>query len=168
MFAETTAAIAAAKEAYALVKVLKEARDQSVIDSATGRLNEKITELQMLNAELASLYHAERQVTMKLTDENAKIEMFSAQAAEYEIYRTAASSVVYRSKSATNNEIGHYYLCAHCYQNRIISILQPSTDKLVKAGYFVHYCPACKNEFKMDKSQGISDEALRQASRKLA
>lgn len=158
--------VAAAKQAYDLLKVIKDSRDQAIISGAIGDLHGKITELQMLNAELSGLYQSEREVAVKLREEKAKIEMFSIQAAEYEIHKTAASSVVYRSNSATNNEIGHYYLCAHCYQNRIISILQPSTDKLVKAGYFVHYCPACKNEFKMDKAQGISEETLRQASRR--
>ncbi|MGV3346394.1 hypothetical protein ACGVWS_11885 [Enterobacteriaceae bacterium LUAb1] len=154
MFAETTAAITAAKEAYELIKVLKNARDQTVVDNATGKLHEKIIELQMLNAELASLYHAEKQITIKLASENAKIEMFTAQAAEYEIHKTTAGSIVYRSKSPADNEVGCYYLCAHCYQERKISVLQP-TGKTVpcSSGDYCQqsFCPSCNTQFVMHK-----------------
>ena len=144
-----------AKQAYDLLKVIKEGRDSSLVAQAVGDLHEKITELQMLNSELASLYHAEKQVTMKLTDENTKIQMFAAQSAEYEIHKTAAGSIVYRSKTAADSEIGLYYLCAHCYQNRIISILQPSTKTYKSGGYLVHCCHQCESEFKMGKAPPV-------------
>ncbi|MFG6077741.1 hypothetical protein [Erwinia sp. OPT-41] len=154
MFAETTAAITAAKEAYALVKVLKDAREQSVIDKATGELHEKITELQMLNAELASLYHAEKQVTMQLTEENAQIKMFALQSSQYEIHTMESGSTVYRLKAVPDPDMKTHYLCANCYQKREISILQP-TGKVI-ADSASNYCkqslcPACGTTFLMHR-----------------
>ncbi|WP_440590443.1 hypothetical protein, partial [Salmonella enterica] len=58
--------IAAAKQAYELIKLITNTRDQAVINKAAGELSEKITELQITNAELAGLYQAERDVTVKL------------------------------------------------------------------------------------------------------
>lgn len=60
-------------------------------------------------------------------------------------------SVVYRSKNPAESSAPHHYLCAHCYQEQTISILQPSTERNRSAGFFVSYCPRCKNEFRMGK-----------------
>ncbi|BCU90728.1 Uncharacterised protein [Yersinia pseudotuberculosis] len=149
---DITSGVVLAKQAYDLLKVIIGSRDAAVINSAVGELREKITDLQMLNAELAGLYHAEKQVTMKLADENTKIEMFASQAAEYEVHKTAAGSIVYRSKSPANDQVGHYYLCATCYQKREISILQPTgkvrTDAL--NNYCKQdFCPACETTYLM-------------------
>ncbi|MGL9721996.1 hypothetical protein [Symbiopectobacterium sp.] len=78
--------LTAAKQAYDLLKVIKEARDDGVIAKAVGDLHHKITELQMLNAELSGLYQAEREVAVKLREEKAKIEMFTVNAANYELH----------------------------------------------------------------------------------
>lgn len=41
-----------ARKAFELLKVIKDGRDESLTREAAGELSEKITELQMLNAEL--------------------------------------------------------------------------------------------------------------------
>ncbi|MFS1538894.1 MAG: hypothetical protein ACL7BU_09565 [Candidatus Phlomobacter fragariae] len=117
------------KQCYDLLKVIISSRDVVIINQSVGELREKITDLQMLNAELASLYHAEKQITMELTNENAKIEIFANQSGNYEIHKSPAGSIVYRSKLSANDEVNLHYLCAHCYQNRVISILQPTGGK---------------------------------------
>ncbi|MGP2741050.1 hypothetical protein HP475_13700 [Serratia marcescens] len=154
MFAETTAAITAAKEAFALIKTLKEARDQTVIENATGQLSEKVTELQMLNAELASRYHSEKQLTIKLTDEIAKFTAFSSQAENYAIHTTESGSTVYRLKESPDAQVKTHYVCANCFQKREISILQP-TGKVVSdsLGSFCaqYLCPRCNATYLMNK-----------------
>lgn len=139
--------VAVAKQAYDLVKVMRESRDQVVIDKAAGALREKITELQMLNAELSGLFHAERQITVELREENAKINMFTTQSSEYEIHKTSAGSIVYILKSTPKGEIPHHYLCAHCYQNRIISTLHPCDSR---SEFIEHFCPQCQNKYRME------------------
>ncbi len=143
--------VAAAKQAYDLLKVIKDSRDQAIISGAIGDLHGKITELQMLNAELSGLYQSEREVAVKLREEKAKIEMFIVKAENYELHTSEGGTTVYRSKATADNDVKPHYLCAHCYSNCVISILQPRVGKGVYAGYFVHYCPLCKNEYKMSK-----------------
>jgi|GEM_PF-4895702 len=140
-----------AKQALDLAKVIKEGRDDGLVKQAAGDLYEKITELQLLNAELASLYQAERQITVKLTDEKAKIELFALRSADYEIHTTEGGSTVYRSKKPADSTVPHHHLCAHCYNTSVISILQPGISTTKAAGFWVHYCPQCKNEYRMTK-----------------
>jgi hypothetical protein len=116
-----------------------------------GQLSDKITELQMLNAELSGLYQAKRQITMELREENKKIEMFALQAASYELHTTDGGTTVYRSKKPADQDVQHHYLCAHCYSSSKVSILQPKPERSQHAGFFIHYCPQCKNEYKMQK-----------------
>lgn len=140
-----------AKQALDLLKVIKEGRDDALVKQAAGDLYEKITELQMLNAELSNLYQSERQITVKLTEEKAKIEMFAVKAENYELHTTEGGSTVYRSKKPAGSTVPHHHLCAHCYSNNVISILQPGISTTKAAGYYVHYCPQCKNEYRMFK-----------------
>ena len=140
-----------AKQALELLKVIKEGRDDGLVKQAAGELYEKITELQMLNAELSNLYQSERQVTVKLREEKAKIEMFAVKAENYELHTTEGGSTVYRSKLSSDEVVKPHCLCANCFSNNVISILQPSTEKAAYAGFFINYCPQCKNEYRMSK-----------------
>lgn len=149
--------LTAAKQAYDLLKTIKETRDDAVIATALGDLHHRITELQMLNAELSGLYQAEKDVAMKLRDKNRKIEMFAVQSENYELHTTEGGSVVYRSKPATDAIINAHYLCAHCFGEYQISILQPSVETIKSMGFFVHRCPRCKNEYRMDKVPPLPD-----------
>ena len=148
---DVMAGVTAVKQAYELIKVIKESHDESVIKKAAGDLSEKITDLQLLNAELSGLYQTEREAVVKLKDEKAKIEAFAVNAENYDIFTMEGGSVVYRSKNLAESSTPHHYLCAHCYQEQTISILQPSTERNRSAGFFVSYCPRCKNEFRMEK-----------------
>lgn len=154
MFTETAAALSAAKQAYDLLKIIQEGRDAALISNAIGELREKITELQMYNVELAGLYHAEKQLSMQLADKNAKNELFAQQAQDYAIYKTGAGSVVYRSEHGTDAEVKPHYVCAHCYQNKIISILQPSPKitKVFSQDFISAFCPACSSTFVMHEA----------------
>lgn len=147
--------VAAAKQAFELLKVIKESHDQSIINKAAGELSEKITALQMLNAELSGLYQSEREVTVNLREEKAKIEMFAVKAENYDLHTTEGGSTVYRSKLTSDEVVKPHYLCAHCYSNKIISILQPGVQRTTAGGFFIHYCPQCKNEFKMTKTPSV-------------
>lgn len=147
--------LTAAKQAFDLLKIIKESRDELVIRKAAGDLSEKITELQMLNAELSGLYQAERDITGQLREENGKIKMFIVQAENYELHKTEGGSVVYRPKSSSNDVIESHDLCAHCFGDHKISILQPSVKTIKSMGFSVHQCPQCKNEYRMNKAPPI-------------
>ncbi|MDN0088375.1 hypothetical protein QVN42_13475 [Yersinia nurmii] len=149
--------LTAAKQAFDLLKIIKESRDELVIRKAAGDLSEKITELQMLNAELSGLYQAERYITGQLREENNKIEMFIVQADSYELHKTEGGSVVYRPKSSPDDVIEPHYLCAHCFGDHQISILQPSIQTVKSNNFFVHQCPRCQNEYRMNKVPPLPD-----------
>ncbi|EDV9691726.1 hypothetical protein KS35_001112 [Salmonella enterica subsp. enterica] len=149
--------LTAAKQAYDLLKTIKETRDDAVIATAVGDLHQRITELQMLNAELSGLYQAEKDVAMKLRDENRKIEMFIVQAENYELHTTEGGSVVYRSKLPSDSVVQSHYLCTHCFGEHKISILQPSVETIKSMGFFVHHCPRCKNQYRMNKVPPLPD-----------
>ncbi|HDC4533282.1 TPA: hypothetical protein O8T86_004017 [Enterobacter asburiae] len=151
MFAETTAALSAAKQAYDLLKIIQDGRDAALVSDAVSDLRQKITDLQMLNVELASLYHAEKELVMQLSEEKSKKEKFIQYANNYSIHKTEAGSTVYRFKDALNGSNEPHYICAHCYQNEKISILQPSTKiaRIFNHSYINAYCPSCSAEFVM-------------------
>lgn len=140
-----------ARQAFDLLKVIRDGRDESLIREAAGELSENITELQMLNAELSGLYQAERQVTMELREQKKKIEMFAVMGSNYELHTTDGGSTVYRLKKTDNENFQYHYLCAHCYSESRIAILQPKPERSQHAGFFIHYCPQCKNEYRMQK-----------------
>lgn len=159
--------LTAAKQAYDLLKVIKDAHDEGVIAKAVGDLHHKITELQMLNAELSGLYQAEREVAMKLREEKTKIEMFTVNSSNYELYTSDGGSTVYRSKASSDGVVQHHYLCTHCYGEHVISILNPSTEKRKFGGFYVHYCPRCKNEYLMNKVPPINNSHIPRSIRSL-
>lgn len=161
MLVETTAAISVAKQAFDLIKILKDSHDKNVIKEALGDLSEKITQLQMANTELSSLYQAEREKTMGLTEEIKKFDMFIQQAANYEMCATEAGSVVYRFKPSPETNMPTHYICAHCYQHKIISILHPCTDRVASGGHFLNFCPECKTKFKMGKTPPMDPQLYR-------
>lgn len=149
---DVMAGMAAVKQAYDLIKVIKESHDDATIKKAAGDLFEKITELQMLNAELSGLYQAEREVAVKLREEKTKIEMFTRNAQCYELHITTGGSAIYRFDESADPTVPRHCICAHCYQNHKISILQPSTKTTKSGGFLVHYCPSCKNEYRMGEA----------------
>ncbi|MFS1583706.1 MAG: hypothetical protein ACL7AY_13725 [Candidatus Arsenophonus phytopathogenicus] len=123
------------KQCYDLLKVIIGNRDTVIINQAVGELREKITDLQMLNSQLAS------------------------QSANYEMHKTPAGSIVYRSKLSANDEVNLHYLCAHCYQNRVISILQPTGGKTNYNGkiFSTSICHSCDSNYLMDY---LGDDAI--------
>jgi hypothetical protein len=148
---DVMAGVALGKQIFELLKIIKDGRDDALVKEAAGNLSEKITELQMLNAELSGLYQSSRDIEVQLRDENNKIKMFVMQAENYELYTTAGNSIVYRPKPSSDEVVNSHYLCAHCFGEYKISILQPSIQTVKSNNFFVHQCPRCKNEYRMDK-----------------
>jgi len=137
--------VAITKQIFELLKTIKEGRDQKLVSDAAGDLSEKITALQMLNTELSGLYHSECQKTMALSQENSNIKMFISNAENYTLHKTPAGSITYIPKDTADNKVPLYYVCAHCYQKTIISMLQPDKKE---GGFHMLYCPECKNKYK--------------------
>jgi len=133
------------KQLFELVNIIKDERDQQKVKEAAGALSEKITTLQLLNSEISSLYHSEKQRAMEICEENTKLKMFISNIEHYTLHKTPAGSITYKPQDTPENEVPSYYVCAHCYQKTIISILQPSADEFA---FHMLYCPECKNKFR--------------------
>ena len=85
------------KQAYDLLKVIKDGRNQALVKQAAGELYEKITELQMLNAELAASFALEQEKVKQAEGELAKLKAFKSQAENYSIFTTEGKATIYKS-----------------------------------------------------------------------
>ncbi|AZT25069.1 TPA: hypothetical protein ACV5ZF_004615 [Salmonella enterica] len=158
MLTETAAVLSAVRQSFGLLKTISEARDEVLVANSIAQLREKIIELQLLNAQLAELYHSERQRAIELAEKNYKIEMFTAKASNYELYKTSTGSIVYRTKPTVESNIGHHYLCAQCFEGQKISILQPKPQFTIisNLSFIVAFCPSCSTEFIMHEAPSES------------
>lgn len=158
MLTETSAAITAFRQTFDLLKTISEARDQAIVDNSVSQLREKIIELQLLNSQLSELYHSERQRAIELAEKNSKIEMFATKAVNYMLHKTPAGSMVYRTKPTIEGEVGHHYLCAQCFENQKISILQPKPNftTIANCNFICTVCPTCSSEIVMHKATSES------------
>ncbi|EDQ9667905.1 hypothetical protein KO48_004599 [Salmonella enterica subsp. enterica serovar Bredeney] len=138
------------KQVYDLVSAIKTARDKKQVDEAVGELQQKIAELQMFNAAVTDLYSAERAHGRELEDKLNQLEEFEVKRVNYIFHATAAGSWVLIPKTHVESKEPHIYFCACCFENRVISVLQPKPDLLFRGGYYIHYCPRCKNEYATD------------------
>ncbi|HBC1013491.1 TPA: hypothetical protein IGZ65_005291, partial [Escherichia coli] len=80
-----SASVNVAKQCFELVNKAIKARDQKVIEAALNELQSRITELQMLNAELSGLYFDEKQITVKLRAAQRKFEEFVVDVRNYSL-----------------------------------------------------------------------------------
>ncbi|WP_049294062.1 hypothetical protein [Franconibacter helveticus] len=151
MIAELSAAMAAIKETAGLAKVINDAKTDAEVKAATIELQSKLLTLQ---AECFSLGDAIRlrdeEVTL-LKEKIAEYEDFKIESEGYELYKTEAGSLIYSKQLVVNGTQMTVNACPSCYQKRKISMLQPGVDKASKGFCFVHFCPSCNAEFKMDK-----------------
>lgn len=139
------------RQAFDLLKLIQETRDKKRIDEAVGELRQKITELQMLNSELSNRLQANLTVNRELTEKINKLDDFAAKSKLYIPYATAGGSWVYTKDAVVNSKEPRPYVCPHCYEDHVVSFLQPDTRLSFKGGYFIHYCPRCRNEYLTDE-----------------
>ncbi|EMQ1857118.1 hypothetical protein WEV46_004607 [Salmonella enterica] len=139
------------RQAFDLLKLIQETRDKKRIDEAVGELRQKITELQMLNSELSNSLQASLTVNRELTEKINKLDDFAAKSKLYIPYATAGGSWVYTLDAVENSKEPRLYVCPHCYEDHVISFLQPNTNISFNGGYFIHYCPRCRNEYFTDE-----------------
>jgi hypothetical protein len=149
MIAEIGASLAALKEAFSLVKVIQDAKSDAEIQQATFDLRDRLSTLQMQNINLEELINYYREKIVNLEKEKADRDSFNAQSKRYSPHKMASGAFVYVSKLPAEENIPEHYLCTNCYQNSVISVLQPSTEKHSMGGYFVHSCLRCKSDYKM-------------------
>jgi hypothetical protein len=120
-----------------IAKSLKDINDATIRNEAVIDLQDKIlTAREQQTKLLERISELEKQV--------ASFETWDAEKQRYELKDLGYGSLVYMLKpEARGTELPHW-VCAHCYGDRRISIIQYANSvKNVGHGYF---CPACHTE----------------------
>lgn len=148
MITELAASLAAIKESLGLVSVIREAKTELEIQTATYELREKLTALQLENFKIATILNSQCEEIHSLKCENRDLHMNKANLERYTISQTAAGAFIYSLiDSPDNDKLATYYACPNCYHQSKISILQPETTLQSDAFHKVK-CLVCENIFK--------------------
>lgn len=156
MLAEFSAAMAAIKETAALAKLITDAKTESEVNAAVSDLVSKLTSVQRECISLVELARTLQEEAVALKAKIAEFEDFKIQSESYALYKMESGTLVYSAQVTHNGVQFTVNACPHCFHQKKISILQPGTDKGVKGYYWVHFCPSCKSDFKMDKTPAAS------------
>ncbi|WP_256119898.1 hypothetical protein [Escherichia coli] len=157
MIAELSAAMAAIKETAGLAKVINDAKTDAEVKAATIELQNKLITLQ---TEYFSLISLKEEEIVRLKEKIAEYEHFERESVGYELQQTEAGSFVYSKQLTVNDKQLMVNVCARCFHERKISILQPAVEKPARNGFFIHYCPSCRSEFKINKVPESKREPL--------
>lgn len=156
MLAEFSAAMAAIKETAALAKLITDAKTESEVNAAVSDLVSKLTSVQRECIFLVELARTLQEEAVALKAKIAEFEDFKIQSESYALYKMESGTLVYSAQVTHNGVQFTVNACPHCFHQKKISILQPGTEKGVKGYYWVHFCPSCKSDFKMDKTPAAS------------
>lgn len=156
MLAEFSAAMATIKETAALAKLITDAKTESEVNAAVSDLVSKLTSVQRECISLVELARTLQEEAVALKAKIAEFEDFKIQSESYALYKMESGTLVYSAQVTHNGVQFTVNACPHCFHQKKISILQPGTEKGVKGYYWVHFCPSCKSNFKMDKTPAAS------------
>lgn len=152
MIAEISAALSALKETASLVKAINDAKNDAEIKAATFELNNKLLTLQSECFSLGESIRTRDEEVVLLKAKIAEFEDFKTESEGYVLHQTESGSLVYTKQQAVGESQITVNACPQCYQQKKISMLQPGIENGVKGFYWVHFCPSCKSNFKMDKT----------------
>ncbi|AUU85064.1 hypothetical protein [Leclercia sp. LSNIH1] len=151
MIAELSAAMAALKETAGLAKLIGEAKTDSEVKAATFELQNKLLSLQADCFTLGDAIRSRDDEVAKLQQKLAKYEDFKAQVEGYELEKLDTGAYVYCKKVKFGSEENKIYLCSQCYNNRVFSILQPSSHTFYHGATEQHFsqieCHVCNSVY---------------------
>ncbi|WP_446471134.1 hypothetical protein [Xenorhabdus stockiae] len=157
MITAIAASLTAIKESIGLVKVIGEAQSAAEIQKATYELNQQLINIQMENLKLVDLISSQKQEIMSLNEKLSNIDLFETQAEKYCPKMLESGTFTYASSEDVEKGIEPHYLCAHCHQKRVISVLQPCG---FHNRHYQSYCPNCNAKFLMKKTTGIDPKSI--------
>ncbi|WP_143468236.1 hypothetical protein [Kosakonia pseudosacchari] len=161
MIAELSAAMTAIKETASLAKLISDAKTDAEVKAATIELQSKLLTLQSECFALGDAIRSRDEDVILLKAKIAEFEDFKSESEGYCLHQTEAGSLVYSKQLAVGDLQITVNACPHCYQQKRISMLQPGIDKAVKTSFWVHFCPSCHAEFKMDKTPAAKNSHKR-------
>ncbi|HFO3969789.1 TPA: hypothetical protein ACHKS2_002758 [Escherichia coli] len=160
VIAELSAAMAAIKETAGLAKVINDAKTDAEVKAATIELQNKLITLQAECFSLGETISLKEEEIVRLKEKIAEYEHFERESVGCELQQTEAGSFVYSKQLPVNDKQLMVNVCTRCFHERKISILQPAVEKSARNGFFIHYCPSCRSEFKINKVPESKREPL--------
>ncbi|ANI85241.2 hypothetical protein [Kosakonia oryzae] len=161
MIAELSAAMAAIKETASLVKLISDAKTDAEVKTATIELQSKLLTLQSECFALGDAIRSRDEDVMLLKAKITEFEDFQSESEGYALHQTEAGSLVYSKQLVVGSSQITVNACPNCFKQKKISMLQPGIDKAAKASFWVHFCPSCHAEFKMDKTPAAKNPQKR-------
>ena len=136
MVGEILAGLSGFKALYDAAKALKDMNDATIRNAAVIELQEKI-----LAAREAQSALLER--VSDLEKEVASFEAWNAQSKRYELKELGSGSLAYMLKRDTRDAEPPHWICATCYGQHRVSIIQHTKTP----GHGLRYrCPVCNTE----------------------
>lgn len=157
MLPEITASITAVRESLNLLKAINDAKTESEIRNATFELQRKLQDIQMDNLKLIDLVYSYKTQIDELTQRIDEKVSFESKVEGYSPCTLESGTFAYINDSVVNEGGEPHYLCANCYQQKIISILQPCG---IESRHFQSYCPHCNNKYLMERTKPIDPKAV--------
>ncbi|QLU25297.1 hypothetical protein HV192_16105 [Klebsiella oxytoca] len=155
VIAELSAAMAAIKETAGLVKVINDAKTDAEVKAATIDLQGKLITLQAECFSLGDAIRLRDEEVMRLKDKISEFENFEKQTADFVLKKFDTGALVYSVKKIIDGEETNIYYCSQCFNQRVISILQPSSATFFHAGREEHFsqiqCQRCNAVYGKDK-----------------
>ncbi|HDS3819546.1 hypothetical protein AB7X32_19200 [Morganella morganii] len=152
MFPEIVASMSAVRESLNLLKIINEAKNDTELRNATFELQRKLQDIQMDNLKLIDLvYESKARVTELEQEINNKVS-FERKVESYSPHTFESGTFSYINNSAIDGSEPPRYLCASCYEQSVVSILQPCKGTSV---YLHSFCPHCKNTYRTIKAAKI-------------
>lgn len=155
MIAELSAALSALKETAGLVKVINDAKNDADIKAATFELNNKLLSLQSECFALGDSIRSREDEISFLKAKIAEFDEFKIQAEGFELEKLDSGAFVYSKKIQLGSDGDVIFACPQCYNQRVISILQPSSHTFYHAALEIHFsqieCNRCKSIFGKEK-----------------
>ncbi|EMY0058027.1 hypothetical protein AAIB98_004223 [Providencia rettgeri] len=157
MLPEITASITAVRESLNLLKAINDAKTESEIRNATFELQRKLQDIQMDNLQLIDLVYSYKTQVDELTQRIDEKIAFKGKVEGYSPHTLKSGTFTYINDPAVNEGNDPHYLCANCYQQEIVSILQPCG---IESRHFQSYCPHCNNKYLMERTKPIDPKAV--------
>ncbi|WGJ14133.1 hypothetical protein QEV83_15975 [Methylocapsa sp. D3K7] len=139
MTAEIFAGLSAFKTMFDMAKALQDIHDTTARDRAVIDLQKEI-----LSAQSAQFSLVER--IRALEKEVANFETWDAEKQQYELKDLGWSAFAYMLKPDARGTKPPHWICAHCYGERRVEIIQRTRIKSGGGGGF--FCPRCHNELR--------------------
>lgn len=148
-----TGAGGALKGAVGAAREIQKMQVDYSVKEKTYDLLDKLMDAQQQQMGLQELLMAAKNRIVELEEQaNSKID-WEKEKSKYELFHPIPATAVYKLKSEGGSNQPSHYLCAHCYQSSMKSMLQYKSSDYA---FVVMVCHACDSEYRFPQPDGSS------------